>query len=145
MRLFLNPSFKLRNKIIMSTINDLLEFFSIDEEFHAEVSSDGGGFKLLGWEELNQVDREDSVYTQQHVDKLLSCINQILTPFLLEEGDEDLLEIEIARCGLCIAIPPVTTEGWVAINSIIKEVLTPEDYQSLDWNLCYADGYTADY
>lgn len=129
----------------MSTDTDLLEFFGIDEEFYTEVISEGGGFKLLGWEELNHVKREESIYNHTHVEHLLSAINSILTPFLLEEGDEELLEVELASCGLCLAIPPVTREGWVAINSILKEVLSPEDYQSLDWELCWEDGYTADY
>ena len=129
----------------MASINDMLNFFGVDEEFHSEVVSEGGGFKLLGWEELNQVDREDSIYSEEHVEKLLSSIHSILTPYLLEEGDEELLEIELAPCGLCMAIPPVTTEGWLVINSILKEVLTPEDYQSLDWDLCWKDGYTADF
>lgn len=129
----------------MSSINEMLAFFGVDEEFHAEVSSEGGGFKVLGWEELNQTSREVSIYTEEHVDKLLSSINTILTPFLLEEGDEKYLEVELARCGLCIAIPPVTTEGWIAINGILQEVLTPEDYQSLYWELCWNNGYTADY
>ena len=128
----------------MSTVVELLEFFGIDNDFYIDVISEGGGFKLLGWEELNQVKREESIYTEYHVEKLLSSINQDLTPFLLEEGDEELLEVELARCGLCLAIPPVTREGWVAINSILKEVLSPEDFQSLDWELCWSNGYTAD-
>ena len=128
-----------------TTITTMLEFFSIDEEFHAEVSSEGGGFKLLVWEELNQTSREVSIYTEEHVESLLNSINEVLTPYLLEEGDEELLEIEMARCGLCIAIPPVTTAGWVAINTILQGVLTPEDFQSLYWDLCWENGYTADY
>lgn len=129
----------------MNNVNSFLEFFGIDEVFHSKVVSEGGGFKLLGWEELNQVDREETIYTQQHVDMLISSITSILTPYLLEEGDEDLLEIELAPCGLCIAIPPITSEGWVAINSILQDVLTLDDYQSLDWDLCWVNGYTADY
>ena len=128
----------------MASINDMLDFFGVDEEFHSEVVSEGGGFKLLGWEELNQLDRDDSIYSEEHVEKLISSITSILTPYLLEEGDEELLEIELASCGLCIAIPPITSEGWVAINSILQDVLPLDDYQSLDWDLCWKDGYTAD-
>lgn len=129
----------------MSTVTGLLEFFGIDEEFYTEVISEGGGFKLLGWEELNQVKREESIYTEEQTTSLLESLNHVLIPYLLEEGDEELLEVELAPCGLCLAIPPVTREGWVAINSILKEVLSPEDFQSLDWELCWSNGYTADY
>jgi hypothetical protein len=122
----------------------MLTYNGIEEWFYQEVIEEGGGFKL-SWEELNTQDhRENTIYTQEHVDLLISSINEVLPSYLLEEGDEELLEIEIANCGLCIDVPPISTQGWVVIDGILKSVLTLEDYQSISWHLCWSNGYTAD-
>ena len=124
-------------------INEMLSFNGIEEWFYQEVIEEGGGFKL-SWEELNTQDREDTLYTQEHVDSLFSSINDVLSSYLLEREDVNLLEVEMANCGLCINIPPVSTEGWIVIDSILKDVLSLDDYQSITWHLCWSNGYTAD-
>jgi len=129
----------------MLTINNLIESLGVDKEFFNEVIEEGGGVKLLGWEELNTEGneyREDTLYDNDDVNTILLTLTTSITPYLLQPGTEQLVSVSIEECGLSIAIPPINQEGWLKINNFLRSVLR-EDFYSLDWDLCYSNGYTA--
>ena len=107
----------------MLNIDDLLDIFHTDKDFFNEVIEAGGGFKLLGWEELNSPDnedREETLYDNDDVNTIHTGVYTGLSFHLLQPGTEQLVAVSIEECGLSIAIPPVNIEGWLKINNFLK-------------------------
>lgn len=99
-----------------------------------------GGLLSLLWEELNEhEDKEISSYKKVHARELLNSLTAYLQPYL-DESDIELLEVELADCGLCITIPPITEELVEGVMELLSNTLTEGDIESLEWDVCESDG-----
>lgn len=99
-----------------------------------------GGLLSLLWEELNEhLDRDTSSYKKVHARELLRSLRAYLQPYL-DESDMELLEVELADCGLCITIPPLSEELVKGVMEVLHNTLTEEDIESLNWDVCNKDG-----
>lgn len=99
-----------------------------------------GGLLSLTWEELNEhLDRDTSSYKKVHARELSNSLTAYLQPYL-DKSDMELLEVELANCGLCITIPPITKELVEGVMEVLSNTLTQEDIEALEWDVCNEDG-----
>lgn len=99
-----------------------------------------GGLLSLSWEELNEhLYRDVSLYKKRQARDLSNSLTAYLQPYLDSE-DLEILGVELANCGLCITIPPLSEELVKGVMEVLHNTLTEEDIESLNWDLCNEDG-----
>lgn len=100
---------------------------------------ENGGLLSLSWEELNEVERDVSLYNSSIAIDLLDSLETHLKPHVPEE-DMEYLEVEQANCGLCINIPPIKPVLVEGVMKVLHKYLSDEDIESLEWDVCNEDG-----
>jgi hypothetical protein len=121
----------------MSNYDGLVQALS---DIAVQHNRDNGGLLTLSaWEELNAIeDRDESIYTNEVANALLTELQTYLNPHLSKE-DYGLLQVEMAQCGLCINIPPIL-ESLVQGADDILRVYLKGDMDEVLWDDCTPDG-----
>lgn len=103
---------------------------AIGEQVNKEVMSKGGVLALC-WEELNETSRKSSIYTegQEELSASIKALNL---------GER--LKIGFYEAGLCLESFNISEDEANKVCDILKNFMSEEDYESLEWDVCHPNG-----
>jgi hypothetical protein len=109
-------------------MNDLINNLAVAIQ---EDTLQNGGLVYLHWMEKEATDRQNSVYSAETI-AALKAASSLFDNCNFYGADEQV--------GLSLEIPPVSEEQANEACSILKRFLSPQDYESLEWDVCKPGG-----